>query len=45
MVTPIVFGSLLDRGAPAVVFYAVVAVLGLSILTVLRLPERALQPT
>lgn len=41
MVTPIVFGWLLDHGAPAVVFYAVVAVLGLSILTVLRLPERA----
>jgi MFS family permease len=41
MVTPVVFGWLLDRGQPAVVFYAVVAVLVLSILTVLRLPERA----
>jgi ABC-type transport system involved in cytochrome c biogenesis permease subunit len=45
MVTPVVFGWLLDRGQPAVVFYAVVAVLVLSILTVLKLPERAPQPT
>jgi len=41
MVTPVAFGWLLDRGQPAAVFYAVVAVLVLSILTVLRLPERA----
>jgi MFS transporter, FSR family, fosmidomycin resistance protein len=45
MVTPVVFGWLLDRGEPAAVFYAVVGVLVLSILTVLRLPERAPQPT
>ena len=44
MLTPVVFGWLLDRGEPAAVFYAVVAVLGLSILTVLRLPERKPQP-
>lgn len=44
MATPVVFGWLLDRGEPAVVFYAVVGVLVLSILTVLRLPARALQP-
>ena len=44
MVTPVIFGWLLDRGEPAVVFYAVVGVLVLSILTVLRLPERAPQP-
>jgi MFS family permease len=41
MVTPILFGWLLDHGRPAAVFYAVVVVLVLSILTVLRLPERA----
>jgi MFS family permease len=41
MVTPVLFGWLLDRGLPAGVFYAVVAVLVLSILTVLRLPARA----
>jgi FSR family fosmidomycin resistance protein-like MFS transporter len=45
MVTPVVFGWLLDRGEPAVVFYAVVGVLMLSIFTVLRLPARAPQPT
>jgi MFS family permease len=37
MVTPVVFGWLLDRGEPAAVFYAVVGVLALSILTVLQL--------
>jgi MFS family permease len=42
---PVVFGWLLDRGAPAGVFYAVVGVLALSILTVLRLPARSAQPT
>ena len=42
---PVVFGWLLDRGAPAGVFYAVVGVLALSILTVLRLPARSPQPT
>ena len=36
-----VAGWLLDRGEPAGVFYAVVGVLALSILTVLRLPARA----
>jgi MFS transporter, FSR family, fosmidomycin resistance protein len=41
---PVAFGWLLDRGEPAAVFYAVVGVLALSILTVLRLPERAPQP-
>ncbi|MDH3319997.1 MAG: MFS transporter [Betaproteobacteria bacterium] len=45
MVTPVVFGWLLDHGQPATVFYAVVGVLALSILTVLRLPARAAQPT
>jgi len=45
MVTPVVFGWLIDRGQPAAVFYAVVVVLALSILTVLRLPARAPQPT
>lgn len=41
---PVAFGRLLDRGEPSAVFYAVVVVLALSILTVLRLPERAPQP-
>lgn len=45
MVTPVVFGWLLDRGQPAAVFYAVVGVLVVSIFTVMRLPERAPQPT
>jgi MFS family permease len=48
MVTPVIFGWLLDRGEPAAVFYAVVLVLALSILTVLQLPARAAparQPT
>jgi FSR family fosmidomycin resistance protein-like MFS transporter len=44
MVTPVLFGWLLDRGEPSAVFYAVVVVLVLSILTVLRLPERKPQP-
>jgi MFS family permease len=34
---PVAFGWFLDRGEPAAVFYAVVGVLALSILTVLRL--------
>jgi len=38
MVTPVIFGLLLDRGQPAAVFYTVVAVLAVSILTVLQLP-------
>lgn len=45
---PVVFGWLLDHGEPAAVFYAVVGVLGLSILTVLRLrggAAPARQPT
>jgi len=41
---PVLFGWLLDRGSPSGVFYAVVAALTLSILTVLRLPGRAPQP-
>jgi len=40
----VLFGWLLDRGSPSGVFYAVVAALALSILTVLRLPARAPQP-
>jgi MFS transporter, FSR family, fosmidomycin resistance protein len=40
MVTPVIFGWLLDRGEPAAVFYTVVAVLAVSILTVLQLPGR-----
>jgi MFS family permease len=44
MVTPVVFGWLIDRGQPAAVFYAVVAVLALSILTVLKLPGRRTSP-
>ena len=44
--SPVLFGWLLDRGLAAGVFYAVVAVLVLSIVTVLRLPAaRAPQPT
>jgi len=42
MVTPVIFGLLLDRGQPAAVFYTVVAVLAVSILTVLQLPGRRL---
>jgi len=43
--SPVLFGWLLDRGLPAAVFYAVVAVLVLSIFTVLRLPAaRVPQP-
>lgn len=43
--SPVLFGWLLDHGLPAAVFYAVVAVLVLSIVTVLRLPgTRAPQP-
>ena len=44
MVTPVIFGLLLDRGDPAAVFYTVVVVLAVSIGTVLQLPERAAQP-
>jgi hypothetical protein len=40
MLTPVLFGWLLDRGEPAAVFYTVVAVLAISILTVLQLPGR-----
>jgi len=39
--SPVLFGWLLDHGRPSAVFYAVVAVLVLSIVTVLRLPARA----
>jgi len=42
MVTPVIFGWLIDRGQPAAVFYTVVAVLAVSILTVLQLPGRRL---
>ncbi len=45
MVTPVIFGWLLDHGEPAALFYAVVGVLALSIVTVLRLPVRKPQPT
>ncbi len=41
---PVIFGWLLDRGDPAVVFYTVVVALAVSIGTVLQLPERAAQP-
>jgi FSR family fosmidomycin resistance protein-like MFS transporter len=44
MLTPIVFGWLLDRGQPSAVFYTVVGVLAVSILTVLQLPARRLNP-
>jgi MFS family permease len=44
MVTPVVFGWLIDRGQPSAVFYSVVAVLAVSILTVLQLPGRRLNP-
>jgi len=44
MLTPIIFGWLIDRGQPAAVFYTVVAVLAVSILTVLQLPGRRLSP-
>jgi len=48
MLTPVVFGWLIDRGQPAAVFYSVVAVLAVSILTVLQLPgnraSRSLSP-
>jgi MFS family permease len=42
---PVAFGWLLDRGEPAAVFYTVVGVLAVSILTVLKLPTRSAQPT
>ena len=42
MVTPVIFGWLIDRGQPAAVFYTVVAVLAVSIFTVLQLPGRRL---
>jgi MFS family permease len=42
MLTPMIFGWLIDRGQPAAVFYTVVAVLAVSILTVLQLPGRRL---
>jgi MFS family permease len=41
---PVVFGWLIDRGQPSAVFYSVVAVLAVSILTVLQLPGRRLNP-
>jgi hypothetical protein len=41
----VAFGWLLDRGEPAAVFYTVVGVLAVSILTVLKLPTRSAQPT
>ncbi len=40
MLTPVLFGWLLDRGQAAAVFYAVVIAMGLTILTVLQLPAR-----
>jgi MFS family permease len=44
MLTPIVFGWLIDRGQPAAVFYTAVAVLAVSIFTVLQLPGRRFSP-
>lgn len=44
MLTPIVFGWLIDRGQPSAVFYTVVGVLAVSILTVMQLPARRLNP-
>jgi FSR family fosmidomycin resistance protein-like MFS transporter len=41
MLTPVIFGWLLDRGHPAAVFYAVVAALMLTVFTVLNLPGGA----
>ena len=40
MLTPVLFGWLLDRGQPAAVFYAVVLATALTIVTVLQLPAR-----
>jgi predicted MFS family arabinose efflux permease len=40
MLTPVLFGWLLDRGQPAAVFYAVVLAMALTIVTVLQLPAR-----
>lgn len=40
MLTPVLFGWLLDRGQPAAVFYAVVLAMALTIITVLQLPAR-----
>ena len=39
MLTPVVFGWLLDRGDASAVFYSVVAALILTIGTVLQLPR------
>jgi MFS transporter, FSR family, fosmidomycin resistance protein len=41
MVTPVLFGWLLDRGQASAVFYAVVLAMALTVLTVLQLPGRA----
>ncbi|MGH8674811.1 MAG: MFS transporter, partial [Burkholderiales bacterium] len=44
MATPVFFGWLLDRGQPAVVFYSVVIAAALTILTVLNLQRRRIEP-
>jgi predicted MFS family arabinose efflux permease len=42
--TPALFGWMLDRGAPAAVFYSVVIALALTIFTVVNLPRRRDSP-
>jgi MFS family permease len=44
MATPVFFGWLLDRGQPAAVFYSVVLASVLTILTVLNLQRRRVEP-
>ena len=44
MATPIFFGWLLDRGQPSAVFYSVVLASVLTILTVLNLQRRRVEP-
>ena len=44
MATPVFFGWLLDRGQPAEVFYSVVVASVLTILTVLNLQRRRIEP-
>ena len=44
MATPVFFGWLLDRGQPAAVLYSVVVAAALTILTVLNLQRRRIEP-
>ncbi len=44
MATPVFFGWLLDRGQPSAVFYSVVVASALTILTVLNLQRRRIEP-